>query len=635
VASIRHSDISLLGSPPYFDVVKRVGVAGAELEDLGVSSTNMVVYSDALVVLGTAGVVIPLVRRLGLSPVIGYLGAGAILGPLGLGSLSDAVPGLAWVTITDAESVAGIAELGIVFLLFLIGLELSFSRLSAMRRLVIGLGGSQVLLTSVLIAAAALALGKNPSEAIVLGMSLSLSSTAIVLELLSSQERLTSSVGRASFSVLLAQDIAVIPILLFISILAARSGNSVLGSLATALLQAAAAIVVIVAFGRVLLRPLFRLVATARSTELFIAAVLFVIVGAGVIAEQAHLSMALGAFVAGLLLAETEYRKAIEATVAPFKGLLLGIFFFTIGMNFDFRELWHEPLVLAGSVVSLLAVKSLLLTTLGKLYRLSWPVATETGLLLGPGGEFAFVGIGMASAAGLIEPRLASFTLAVTSVTMALTPLLSIGGRQLAARLTPDKPLDAELTVRPTAGQQHAIVVGYGRVGKIVCGLLREHHIPYIVADSDAPTVTRDRRDGHDVYYGDAADPQFLVSCGLAKAAGVIITIHSPRQIDDVVAHVRAMRPDVLIVSRARDADHARHLYALGATDAVPETIEASLQLSEAALVGLGVPTGLAIASIHETRDEIRHDLQEAAQKAGLTDIHAVKAKAQKARGTG
>jgi monovalent cation:H+ antiporter-2, CPA2 family len=600
-----------------------------------VSSTNMVVYSDALVVLGTAGVVIPLVRRWGLSPVIGYLGAGAILGPLGLGSLSDAVPGLAWVTITDAESVTGIAELGVVFLLFLIGLELSFPRLSAMRRLVVGLGGSQVLLTSALIAGAAVALGKSPSESIVLGMSLSLSSTAIVLELLSSQERLTSSVGRASFSILLGQDIAVIPLLLFISIVASHSGGSVLRSLASALLQAAAAIVVIVAFGRVLLRPLFRLVATARSTEVFIAAVLFVIVGAGVIAEQAHLSMALGAFVAGLLLAETEYRKAIEATVAPFKGLLLGVFFFTVGMNFDFRELWREPLLLAGGVVSLIAVKSLLVIALGKLYRLSWPVATETGLLLGPGGEFAFVGIGMASAAGLIEPPLASFTLAVTSVTMALTPLLSIGGRQLAARFTSDKPLDAELTARPTAGQQHAIVVGYGRVGKIVCALLREHHISYIVADSDAVTVTRDRRDGHDVYYGDAADPQFLESCGLAKAAGVIITIHSVRQIDEVVAHVREMRPDVLIVSRARDADHARHLYALGATDAVPETIEASLQLSEAALVGLGVPTGLAIASIHEKRDEIRHALQEAAQEAGLTNSHAVKAKAHKARGTG
>jgi monovalent cation:H+ antiporter-2, CPA2 family len=600
-----------------------------------VSDTSMAAYSDALDLLGTAAVMIPLARRWGISPVLGYLGAGAVLGPLGLGSISKAVPGLSWLTITDAQNVAGIAELGIVFLLFLIGLELSFPRLSAMRRLVIGLGGLQVLLTTVLIGAAALALGKSHSESIVLGACLSLSSTAIVLELLSSQERLTTGVGRASFSVLLAQDIAVIPILLFISIVAARSGGSVLTSLASALLQAAAAIVVIVAFGRVLLRPLFRLVATAHSTEVFIAAVLFVIVGAGVIAEQAHLSMALGAFVAGLLLAETEYRKAIEATVAPFKGLLLGVFFFTVGMNVDFRELWREPLLLLGSVVGLIAVKSLVLTALARLFRLSWPVAVETGLLLGPGGEFAFVGIGLAAAAGIVEPRLASFALAVTSVTMALTPVLSAGARRLAARLTPEKPLDPQLAVRPSAGQQHAIVVGYGRVGKVVCALLREHGISYIAADSDALTVTRDRRDGHDVYYGDAADPQFLETCGLAKAAGVIITIHSVRLIDDVVAHVRAMRPDVLIVSRARDADHARHLYALGATDAVPETIEASLQLSEAALVGLGVATGLAIASIHQKRDEIRHTLQEAALEAGLTNIHSVKAKVGKARGAG
>jgi monovalent cation:H+ antiporter-2, CPA2 family len=600
-----------------------------------VSGTTMAGYSDALVLLGTAGVVIPLVRRSGLSPVLGYLGAGAILGPLGLGSISNRVPGLAWFTITDAQNISGIAELGIVFLLFLIGLELSFPRLSAMRRLVIGLGGSQVLLTSALIAGVAMAFAKSPSEAIILGSSLSLSSTAIVLELLSSQERLTTGVGRASFSVLLAQDLAVIPILLFISILAAHASGSVLTSLASALLQAAAAIVVIVAFGRVLLRPLFRLVATARSTEVFIAAVLFVIVGAGVIAEQAHLSMALGAFVAGLLLAETEYRKAIEATVAPFKGLLLGIFFFTVGMNVDFRELWHEPLLLIGSVVSLIVVKALVLTGLGRFFRLPWPVAVETGLLLGPGGEFAFVGIGLSATAGLIESRVASFTLAVTAFSMALTPLLAIGARRFAMLLSPEKRLDPELAIRPTAGQQHAIVVGYGRVGKVVCAMLREHRIPYIVADSDALTVTRDRRDGHDVYYGDAADPRFLESCGLAKAAGVIITIHSARQIDEVVAHVRAMRPDVLIVSRARDADHARHLYALGASDAVPETIEASLQLSEAALVGLGVATGLAIASIHEKRDEIRHTLQEAAHEAGLTNIHAVKSKTHKARSAG
>ncbi len=590
------------------------------------STSHLVAYSDALVVLGTAAVVVPLVRRLGLSPILGYLGAGAVLGPLGLGSLGKAFPALSWFTISDAQNVDGIAELGVVFLLFLIGLELSFHRLSTMRRLVVGLGGAQVLLTGALIAGVATAVGKSPAQAIVLGASLSLSSTAIVLELLSSQERLTTSVGRASFSILLAQDLAVVPILLFVSILAARSGGSVLTILASALLQAAVAIAVIVVFGRVLLRPLFRLVATTRSSEVFIAAVLFVIVAAGVIANQAGLSMALGAFVAGLLLAETEYRKAVEATVAPFKGLLIGVFFFTVGMNIDVRELLREPLWLFGVVASLIAVKSLLLIGLGKLFRLSWPVAVETGLLLGPGGEFAFVSVGAAAAMGLIDPPLARFALTVTSITMVLTPLLSLAARHLASRLTATRAVESELTVRPAAARKHAIVVGYGRVGKVVCVLLKEHGIPYIAADLEPSVVTHDRRAGHEVYYGDAADAKFLESCGLATAAGVIITIHTHKLIDDIVEHVRALRPDILIVARARDADHARHLYSLGATDAVPETVEASLQLSEAALVGLGIAAGPAIASIHEKRDEIRRALQQAAREAGLDVIHSVRA---------
>jgi CPA2 family monovalent cation:H+ antiporter-2 len=501
-----------------------------------------------------------------------------------------------------------------------------------MRRLVFGLGGLQVLLTTALLAGAAAAFGQSPSDAIILGASLSLSSTAIVLELLSNQERLTTTVGRASFAVLLAQDLAVIPILMFVSILAAGPKGSVMASLGTALLQAGIALAIIVVFGRVLLRPLFRMVASTRSRDLFIATALFVIIAAGVIASQAGLSMALGAFVAGLLLAETEYRKAIEATIEPFKGLLLGIFFFTVGMDIDVRELLREPLLLAAAVVGLIAVKSLLITGLARLFRLSLPVAVEMGLLLGPGGEFAFVGIGTAAAVGLIEPQLASFTLAVTSVTMVLTPLLSMAGRSFAARLRIASPITTELTARPSDRQKHAIVVGYGRVGKMVCELLKAHGIPYIAADSNASTVTRDRREGLDVYYGDASDPKFLEICGLSHAAGVIITIHTHDLIDDVVEHVRAMRPDVLIVSRARDADHARHLYELGATDAVPETIETSLQLSEAALVGLGVPMGPVIASIHEKRDEVRHALQEAAREAGIERIHAVRPKRRKMR---
>jgi CPA2 family monovalent cation:H+ antiporter-2 len=301
-------------------------------------------------------------------------------------------------------------------------------------------------------------------------------------------------------------------------------------------------------------------------------------------------------------------------------------------MNIDFHELVREPLWLLGGVVALIALKSVLLIGLGKLFRLSWPVATETGLLLAPDGEFAFVSIGMAAAAGLVESHFATFALTVTSITMALTPLLSLGGRRLAAKLTAEKAADPELAARPAGGTRHAIVVGYGRVGKVVCALLRQNGIPYIAADSNAATVARDRRDGHEVYYGDAADPQFLESCGLATAAGIVITIHAVRVIDDVVERVRAQRPDILIVARARDADHASHLYGLGATDAVPETIEASLQLSEAALVGLGVATGLAIASIHEKRDEIRRSLQQAAREAGREKIHSVKRKAAKPR---
>jgi CPA2 family monovalent cation:H+ antiporter-2 len=590
------------------------------------STINVAAYSDALVVLGTAGIVVPIFSRLGFSPVLGYLAAGALLGPLGLGSLIQSFPALFWFTVSDAEDVAGIAELGVVFLLFLIGLELSLHRLMTMRRLVVGLGGLQVLITTVLLAALAVYFGKTPSEAIILGASLSLSSTAIVLELLSKQERLKTNVGRTSFAVLLAQDIAVIPLLIFIALLTAGPQGSVLASVGKAVMQAAIALAVIIIFGRFLLQPLFRLVASTRSRDLFIATALFVVIAAGVITNQAGLSMALGAFVAGLLLAETEYRRAVEATIDPFKGLLLGIFFFTVGMNIDVRELLREPLLLAGGVFGLIALKSLVIVGLAKLFRVSWPVAVEMGLLLGAGGEFAFVGIAMASQLRLIDSATATFVLTVTSVTMALIPLLSFVARYFASRLR-SAAAPPELAARPSARQSHAIVVGYGRVGKVVCGLLNEHGIPYIAADFDASTVTRDRRDGHDVYYGDAADPKFLEICGLASAAGVIITIHAGELIDLVVEHVRAMRPDVLIVSRARDADHARHLYRLGATDAVPEAIEASLQLSEAALVGLGLPTGPVIASIHEKRDEIRRGLQQAARAAGLQATRSIRAK--------
>lgn len=577
---------------------------------------NVEVYSDALVVLGTAGIVVPMVRRFGLSPVLGYLAAGAILGPLGLGSLITQFPLLYWLTVVDARNVAGIAELGVVFLLFIIGMELSFERLKTMRRLVFGLGSLQIILSASVIGGIASLFGNSATVSVILGACLALSSTAIVIEVLSNHGRLATTAGRASFAVLLAQDLAVIPMLLLVSITGSRSDGSVMTHIGFALVNATLAVAAIVIVGRLLLRPLFRLVASTASHELFVAAALFVIIGAGVAAAAAGLSMALGAFIAGLLLAETEFRKAIETTIGPFKGLLLGLFFFTVGMNIDIRELVRQPLLLLASVAGLIAIKSILLIGLARIFRLSWPAAIETGLLLGPGGEFAFVGIGLATSLGLIGADVSSFTLTVTSITMALIPALSLAARHLAPRFREHKALDPELTVAPHGGAGHAIVVGHGRVGQVVCTLLDRHGCPYLAVDNDAAVVPEQRRSGREVYYGDATLPEFLRTCGVMDAKAVIVTVAAPEAIDEVVRQVRALRSDIVIVSRARDAAHARHLYRIGVTDAVPETIEASLQLSEAALIGLGQATGLVIASIHQRRDEFRHELQQA---AGLT----------------
>ena len=574
---------------------------------------NIDVYSDALVVLGTAGVVVPLARRFGLSPVLGYLAAGALLGPLGLGSLINTFPFLYWVTVVDARNVAGIAELGVVFLLFLIGMELSYERLKAMRRLVFGLGSLQIFLTAAVIAAIAALAGNPPAVAVILGACLALSSTAIVIEVLSSQGRLNTAGGRASFAVLLAQDLAVIPILLFVSILGRDTGDSAITGILLAFVKATLAVAAIVIIGRLLLRPLFRLVASTGVNELFVATALFVIIGAGVAAALAGLTMAFGAFIAGLLLAETEFRKAIETNIGPFKGLLLGLFFFTVGMNIDVREVAREPFWLFASVIGLIGIKAILLIVLARAFRLSWPAAIETGLLMGPGGEFAFVGIGLATTLGLIGADVSSFTLAVTSITMALIPALSLLARRLAPKFREPRSLDPELAVLPSGGTGHAIVIGHGRVGQVVCELLDRHGCPYIAIDNDAAAVPEHRRKGREVYYGDATIPEFLKNCGVMDAKAVIVTVAAAAAIDEVVRQVRALRTEIVIVSRARDAGHARHLYRIGVTDAVPETIEASLQLSEAALIGLGQSTGPVIASIHERRDEFRRELQQAA----------------------
>ncbi|MGD9668770.1 MAG: cation:proton antiporter [Hyphomicrobiaceae bacterium] len=574
------------------------------------TAINIPAYSDALVVLGTAGIIVPMLSRWGLSPVVGYLGAGAVLGPLGLGSYVAEIPPLYWLTVTDAKNVAGIANLGVVFLLFLIGLELSFERLITMRRLVFGLGGLQIAVTSVAIAGIVSMFGFSGPVSVILGGSLALSSTAIVLEVLSREDRLATVTGRVSFAVLLAQDLAVVPLLIFISLLAANGEGSVFASVGKALLQALIAISIIIVTGRLFLRPMFRLVSATRSNELFIAATLFVVILTGVIAALAGLSMALGAFIAGLLLAGTEYRRAVQATTEPFKGLLLGMFFFTVGMSIDVREVIREPQWIATAVVALIAGKAVIVVMLTHLFKLARPVSIESALLLGPGGEFAFVGVGLAASLGLLSSPVASFTLTVTSLTMTLIPVMAILGRHIAARFGDSPVPEPETLVMPDPRKAHAIVVGYGRMGKVVCDLFKMHAIPYIAIDHNAPSVIDDRHRGHDVYFGDATNRAFLEACGVANATCVIVTVQSAKIIDHVVEQVRALRPDVTIVSRARDGEHARHLYSTGVNDAVPETVEASLQLSRAALLGMGMSQQAISASIKQERETLRHQLR-------------------------
>jgi CPA2 family monovalent cation:H+ antiporter-2 len=580
------------------------------------------IYKELILFLATAGVVVPLFHRLRISPVLGFLGAGALLGPDGLGRLVPEHPWISWFTIGNRDETAHLAEFGVVFLLFTIGIELSWERLRVLRRLVFGLGSLQVLAcTSAIATLVHLATGTVAVTAsILVGVALALSSTAIVVPVLAERKRLASPAGRASFSVLLFQDLAVAPILFTIAVLGSGEQSNMLASFVWALGQAALALVVLVGIGRLVLRPLFQLVAATRSPELFMAACLLVVLATGLIAASSGLSMALGAFIAGLLLAETEYRRAIQATLEPFKGLLLGVFFVTVGMGLNVSLLLANPAIILVTALALIAVKAVVVFGLARAFGLRSPVAAETALLLGPGGEFAFVLLGRAVAAGLVPDALGHQALLVTTLTMVAIPVFARLGQRWSRRLEKRQPPDPQVAVPPPPDEAgHVIVAGFGRVGQLIGEMLARHNVPYLAIDADPARVAAERRAGRPVYYGDGARPDFLRTCGIDRARGLVVTFDAPSAVVAVVAAARLERPDLIVVARARDARHATQLYDLGVDDAVPETIEASLQLSEAVLVDIGVPMGLVIASIHERRDEFRALLRTSNDKGTKT----------------
>lgn len=581
---------------------------------------DVAAFKEPVVILTAAAIIVPLFHRMKISPVLGFILCGVLLGPSGLGGLATSLPWLYAFTIQDRASIATMAEFGIVFLMFAIGLELSFERLIMMRKTVFGLGFAQVAVSAVAITSVSLFVpGMVASGAIVIGLALSLSSTAVVMQTLADQKRLTTPAGRGAFGVLLFQDLAVVPILFAVSMLAPdRLGLGVTGllkSLVIAILAVASTIIM----GRIALRPLFRQAARTRSPEIFMAACLLVVIATALGAAAAGLSMALGAFLAGLLLAETEYRREAEATIQPFKGLLLGVFLVSVGMSVDLLKILERPIAIFLAVVGLIALKALIVALAGPLFGIKRPGATKAGLLLGPGGEFAFVVLGLAGTYQVVSPDQADFALLVAAITMCLIPFLARWGvNSGAAKATPIDDTDEAAIAQAAHDPQraHVIVAGYGRVGVVVVDLLEQQNLPYLAVDANLDRVRRARKEGRKVYYGNAARGDFLRACGIGHAKALVVTMNGGSLVDEVVQAAHLERADLPIVARARDGDHAAHLYGLGVAEAVPETLEASLQVGEALLVEAGVPMGQILVAIHDKRAAMRAALLEASSAA-------------------
>lgn len=569
-------------------------------------------FRELVVFLVAAGIVVPVFHRLRVSPVLGFLLVGLAIGPYGLARFADLLPALQYITIGDIDGVRLIAEFGVMFLLFTIGLDLSLDRLWQLRRLVFGLGLTQMLLTAAAIAAIALAFGNALPAAIVLGSCLALSSTAMVMQLLQESRRSATPLGRASFAILLLQDLAVVPILLLVGFVAAAQQGSGDHSglwleLGETLLGAALALGGIMLFGRYLLAPLYRMVGAAKSPELFMALTLLVVIAMAAVTGLAGLSMALGAFLAGLLLSESEYRHAVDVSIEPFKGLLLGLFFLSVGMGIDLRVALDHAGWLLLSVIGLFTIKGTIIAALALLFGRGRTVALEMALLLGQGGEFAFVVLGMAERLGLIELQISQFMLLVVSLSMALTPLTALIARRIARQAEHREAERAHgVAEDATALEDHVLICGFGRVGQSIARLLDAEQIPWAALDHDSATVARERSNGQPVHYGDASRSEFLERLNAAQAQAVIVTLDDATAAGRLVAALHRGWPQLPVLARARDAAHAEQLRQLGASEVVAEAEEASLQLGGLALQKTGLPD--EVVRLRLERARIRPD---------------------------
>ena len=556
--------------------------------------------SDALVILGAAGIVIPAFARLRISPIIGFILVGIIAGPSGLGAMAGERPWLEALTINDRAAIQPFAEFGIILLLFAIGLELSFRRLMAMRKSVFGVGAAELACGAVLIALGLMAMGNSLTAAALIGLALAMSSTGLVIPIAGT----TSPVGRAAFSMLLFEDLALVPL---IFLFASLGGSGDLAAMAEVAWTGLLLVVAMMVAGRLLLPPLFAQAARTKSPELFLAVSLLTVILASLATGAVGLSPILGALIAGILIAETEYRSEVEVVTAPLRGLALGVFLITVGMSLDLRAVlsnWPQVLAALALVLAIkVVVTSLLLWLAG-----SRPgVAAETGLLMASPSETTLILLGTGAAAGVIRPEAASFWQVVTALGLTVTPLLAKLGR-LAARRVDRESIEM---VDEGAAAGKTVIFGFGRVGRMVADMLCEHDKDYLAVESDIDTVLSARAEGYPVLFGDVGNAALVEKLSIAQASAVVLTMDDPVLVVRIARTLRDDYADLPIIARARDADHAARLYRAGVTDAVPEALEASLQLSEAVLVDIGVAMGPVIASIHEKRAQLRTAIME------------------------
>ncbi|MCS3747931.1 glutathione-regulated potassium-efflux system ancillary protein KefC/glutathione-regulated potassium-efflux system protein KefB [Xanthomonas arboricola] len=544
----------------------------------------------ALVLMLAAIVAVPVFKRFGLGAVLAYLVAGVVLGPDGVG------------VVQDAERISGAAEIGVVMLLFVIGLELSPARLKVMRHSVFGAGATQVVVTATILGGLLMLGNLGWKTALIVGVALALSSTAVGLQLLAERKALGSDYGRLAFAILLFQDLIAIPLLAAIPLLGG-SKNATLAWPDVA--KAMAALALVILFGRFVLRYLFNMVARTRMPEVFTASALLVVLGTAWIMQEAGLSASLGAFIAGVLLADSEFRHELESQIEPFEGLLLGLFFISVGMGIDLNRVAAEPGLIAAGVAILLVVKFSLLVGIGSVAKLPLRSSLMLGSVLWLGGEFAFVVFNEADRVGLLDPANHDRLVAIVGVSMALTPVLLLGMQRL---LNGPLRVQAPKSERPfdtiDAQSPQVLIAGVGRFGQVVARLLTSRHVPFVALEHNPDTVADIRRFGGELYYGDPTRPELLRAAGADRIKVFVITLDDPETNIKTVRMIRRLYPQATVLARARNRQHAWKLMDLGA-EPFREVFATSLELGGRVLTSLGVADTLAREHVERFR---KHD---------------------------